>query len=314
MAYPNPTTGVGVAAKIVVAGNVNPTNTKPGYNNVVLSLSGANGPTSFQLNPILEDAAGNTITPGTAFTLSAVAASTPGVLTLSAAANASGGSTVYTGTITGGGSNAFAGQTFTVAGFTTAANNGTFICTASSTTTLTLSNESGASETHAGTATDITSGTAVYTGTITGGGTNAFAGYTFVVAGFSTAANNGTFIATASSSTTLTLANASAAAETHAATATSEEIIAGNVLTYFADGAASLTGGTSPISGSTAKVVSVSSTGNLTTNGVEGGSVVEVSYPTFNNSSGTTGAQSGNPMQNLPLNKIYAEVNVTVVK
>src|SRR5450755_4579213 len=40
------------------------------------------------------------------------------VFTLSAAANASGGNTVYTGTITGGAANAFAGLIFTVAGFT----------------------------------------------------------------------------------------------------------------------------------------------------------------------------------------------------
>jgi len=76
-----------------------------------------------------------------------------GALTLTAAAAASGGTTAYTGTITGGGSNAFKGLTFVIAGFTTAANNGTFVATASSTTTLTLANTAGAAETHAGTAT-----------------------------------------------------------------------------------------------------------------------------------------------------------------
>lgn len=76
-----------------------------------------------------------------------------GALTLSAVASSSGGTAVYTGTITGGGSNAFAGLTFVVAGFTTAANNGTFKATASSTTTLTLANANAAAETHAGTAT-----------------------------------------------------------------------------------------------------------------------------------------------------------------
>jgi len=81
------------------------------------------------------------------------ALTTPAALTLSAAAAASGGSTVYTGTITGGGSNAFAGLTFVVAGFDLAANNGTFVCTASTTTTLTLSNANGVADTHAGTAT-----------------------------------------------------------------------------------------------------------------------------------------------------------------
>lgn len=74
-------------------------------------------------------------------------------LTLSSVANASGGSTVYTGTITGGTSNHFAGYTFVITGFVNGVNNGTFYCTASSTTTLTLSNASGTAETHAGTAT-----------------------------------------------------------------------------------------------------------------------------------------------------------------
>jgi hypothetical protein len=78
-----------------------------------------------------------------------------GALTLTAAAAASGGSTVYTGTITGGGTNNFAGQLFTIAGFDLGANNGTFLCTANSTTTLTLSNANGVADTHAGTATAL---------------------------------------------------------------------------------------------------------------------------------------------------------------
>jgi hypothetical protein len=77
----------------------------------------------------------------------------PLVLKLSAVASASGGSTVYTGTITGGVGDAFAGKAFTVAGFANGANNGTFGATASTTTTLTLNNAFGASETHAATAT-----------------------------------------------------------------------------------------------------------------------------------------------------------------
>jgi hypothetical protein len=78
-------------------------------------------------------------------------------LTLTAAANASGGNTVYTGTITGGGSNAYAGYKFVVAGFDNSANNGTLVCTASTTTTLTLNNGSGVSDTHAATATGVPS-------------------------------------------------------------------------------------------------------------------------------------------------------------
>jgi len=76
-------------------------------------------------------------------------------LVLSAVAAASAGSAVYTGTITGGTSPNFVGNRFVVAGFTKTANNGTFICTACSTTTLTLSNPNAVAETHAGTATAL---------------------------------------------------------------------------------------------------------------------------------------------------------------
>jgi hypothetical protein len=73
-------------------------------------------------------------------------------IALTSVANASAGSTVYTGTIPNGGNNFYAGQNITVAGFVTAANNGTFACTASTTTTLTLTNASGVAETRAATA------------------------------------------------------------------------------------------------------------------------------------------------------------------
>lgn len=68
-------------------------------------------------------------------------------LSLTSVAAASGGNTVYTGVITGGGSNAFQDKSYTVTGFTNSANNGTFTCTASTTTTLTLNNASGVAET-----------------------------------------------------------------------------------------------------------------------------------------------------------------------
>ncbi len=74
-------------------------------------------------------------------------------LVLTSVAASSGGSAVYTGTITGGTTPNFVGETFVIAGFVNAANNGTFVCSACSTTTLTLSNPSAIAETHAGTAT-----------------------------------------------------------------------------------------------------------------------------------------------------------------
>ena len=70
-------------------------------------------------------------------------------LTLTSVANASGGNTVYTGTITGGGSNALVGNYYYVTDFTNTANDGgPWIATASTTTTLTLANASGVAETH----------------------------------------------------------------------------------------------------------------------------------------------------------------------
>lgn len=58
----------------------------------------------------------------------------------------------YNGTVTGGGSSAFAGFWFTVTGFTNATNNGTFYCTSSNTVQLFLLNPAAISETHAATA------------------------------------------------------------------------------------------------------------------------------------------------------------------
>ena len=78
-----------------------------------------------------------------------------GALTLSAVAASSGGTAVYTGTITGGTSPNYVGNRFVIAGFVNAQNNGTFLCVACSTTTLTLNNPSAVAETHAATATAV---------------------------------------------------------------------------------------------------------------------------------------------------------------
>ena len=84
-----------------------------------------------------------------------VTTSPAAALVLSSVAASIGGSAVYTGTITNGGSNAFANQTFIITGFTGAAtvDNGTYLCTASTGTTLTLSNPNAVAVTAAGTAT-----------------------------------------------------------------------------------------------------------------------------------------------------------------
>lgn len=130
-------------------------------------------------------------------------------------------------------------------------------------------------------------GTAVYTGTITGGGSNAFAGFVFIIAGFTNGVNNGTFLCTASTATTLTLVNAVAVLETHAGTATSDDAVA---FAFISRNPA---------------VATVSATG-LITGVIKGGTVIEVSYPTFGNSEGK--ASDGSYAD-----KIYAEIDVTVV-
>jgi hypothetical protein len=72
-------------------------------------------------------------------------------LAIASVASASGGNTVYTGTITGGGNNAYVGMEFGVFGsFTGMLNEGYYRCTASTTTTLTLANPNGTAETATG--------------------------------------------------------------------------------------------------------------------------------------------------------------------
>lgn len=82
---------------------------------------------------------------------------TSGSLPITSADDASMGDTVYNGTFPGGANNGYLGLKFLVAGFVTnLSNNGTFVCTASTLTTLTLSNANGVAETISATA--ITSG------------------------------------------------------------------------------------------------------------------------------------------------------------
>jgi hypothetical protein len=81
-----------------------------------------------------------------------------GTFNLTSSLGAGGGSTnVYNGTFTSptGASGALIGYRFTVGGFTNSGNNGTYLCTASSTTQLTLANPNGVAETHAATAEDV---------------------------------------------------------------------------------------------------------------------------------------------------------------
>ena len=76
----------------------------------------------------------------------------PAALTLTAAANAVGGNTTYTGTITGGAANGLVGSPLAVTGFSTGGNHATGLVTASTATTVTIANSGGVAETHAGSA------------------------------------------------------------------------------------------------------------------------------------------------------------------
>jgi hypothetical protein len=154
-------------------------------------------------------------------------------------------------------------------------------------------------------------GVAVYTGTITGGGSNAFAGFEFTVAGLvaSSGINNGTFLCTASTATTLTLTNAAAVVETAAGTAKS---FVGTVK-YYSYGDPANKAGSAPawylpsnFSGYDPNVASVSSSGLITARAL-GQTVIEISFPVFDNTLGNS------PQAQLePINFIYTQVVVTV--
>jgi hypothetical protein len=109
-------------------------------------------------NPIAPGASVGVDTLSAISNVTGLASGTPGyyrvtagtVFTLTQAA-ISGSTVTYTGTITGGGTNAFAGAAINVSGFTNAGNNGTFFVTASTGTTLVVTNSGGVNETHAGT-------------------------------------------------------------------------------------------------------------------------------------------------------------------
>jgi hypothetical protein len=129
---------------------------------------------------------------------------------------------VYTGTFTGGAANAFAGQNAVILGFTNGGNNGTKLITASSATTITVSTAGLVNETASATASVSNFSLATYTGTITGGANNAYAGRTVTFTGFlaGTGANNVTALVISSTATTLVVAYSDQVTETQTGLAT----------------------------------------------------------------------------------------------
>ncbi len=159
---------------------------------------------------------------------------TPTAITLTGTTGAaSGGNTVYNGTITNGNSGAFVGLRFVVTGFvetyaTGSVTSGTFNSGEAVTQTTT-----GATATLVGSPTGAQN--IVFTGTPTGSpdGTHTWTGNVtsavYTPTSSPASANNGTFICTASSTeaNTLTLNNPHGAAETHAGTATNNQGVGG---------------------------------------------------------------------------------------
>ncbi|HMD16342.1 MAG TPA: hypothetical protein VKH18_06715 [Terriglobales bacterium] len=123
---------------------------------------------------------------GTSYPLTQVIVNTAQSLTLTKVATSVGATAVYTGAITGGAGNAYAGFVFVVTGFTTLNNAGTFFCTASTATTLTLLNSAAVAQTHAGNA----ASTAAYTTYLSTSTAATWVGVTTAITGFTNAGNN----------------------------------------------------------------------------------------------------------------------------
>ena len=129
--------------------------------------------------------------------------------------------TVLNGTFTGGTSNGYKNWAFTISGAFNGGNNGTFICAASTGTTLTFVNAKGAAETSPSGATAVSSAsTTSYVGTYSFGGFNGLAGEDHIAtSGFTNAGNNSTTLQVlANSLTALAVYNSSGVNESHAGT------------------------------------------------------------------------------------------------
>jgi hypothetical protein len=210
-------------------------------------ISLTSGPPLLQFGPtpITSIPTANTFTVGSSAggtqALTQAIPNTNQTLTLSAAANASGNSTVYTGTITGGGSNAFAGFQFVITGFTNSGNNGTFFCTASTGTTLTLSNVTGVSETHAGSAVSSSANCGYLTATsLAAVFPNQLVGCSIQITGFTNSGNNeliGGQVTSSDVSAGFVILNSNGVAETHSATATFTGAYFGFTVLYYNAGA-----------------------------------------------------------------------------
>lgn len=149
---------------------------------------------------------------------------------ITSVAAASGGSTVYTGAFANGAANAFAGCSFYVEGLFNAVNNGLFVCTASTATTLTLTNAVGVAETKGAQAVfaayaltavaNASGGNTVYTcAALVDQSANTLTGWTVTISGLASN-NNGTFVVVSNTSGAITVNNPNGTLQTAAGTLT----------------------------------------------------------------------------------------------
>jgi len=125
----------------------------------------------------------------------------------------------YSATQSTSANNAFAGQVFSFTGGAVQ-NQGSFLCAASNTTTMTVVNSSGVASGLAGNVSPLTT---VYTGAVTTGAYSNFSNVKFIVTGFSNSGNDGTFTCYTSNTSALTLYNGNGVTETHAGTGTATQ-------------------------------------------------------------------------------------------
>jgi len=148
---------------------------------------------------------------------------------------------VVTGAFPGGASNGFSNWAFTIAGANNHGNNGTYICVASTATTMTFVNPNGVSETLPPSATMTSAAsTTTYVGKFPFGSVNGLNGQTNItVSGFKNAGNNSTtLLGIASSPTVAATTNASGVNESGSGTLVyapfmADTVVADNAVNVF---------------------------------------------------------------------------------
>jgi hypothetical protein len=155
-----------------------------------------------------------------------------GPFLITAVGNASAGNTTYTGNFNPSSFPAGSQVVITGPSGSNPVNNGAFAFVSGTATTLVLVNPAGVAALPSLALTQVTvvGVTTTYTGTITGGATNAYAGQVLTISGFANSGNNVVFTVTASTVTTLVGTTTTQVNESHAAaTAPTQTLYAVNM-------------------------------------------------------------------------------------